>query len=85
MILFITPSLKDFLFEKGYDANYGARPLKRAIQKYIEDIITDSIINEEFKVGDKISMRYDKEKDDVKLIKINKDKINPESILPETE
>lgn len=81
----ITPSLKDFLFEKGYDANYGARPLKRAIQKYIEDSITDSIINEEFKVGDKISMRYDKEKDDVKLIKINKDKINPESILPETE
>jgi ATP-dependent Clp protease ATP-binding subunit ClpC len=66
----ITPSLKDFLFEKGYDAEYGARPLKRAIQKYIEDRITDAIINEEILVGDRVSLRYDKTLEEVKLIKL---------------
>lgn len=66
----ITQSLKDYLFEQGYDENYGARPLKRAIQKYIEDKITDSIINEEVKAGDKLSLRYDKNSDDVKIFKI---------------
>ena len=79
----ITPSLKDYLFEKGYDPEYGARPLKRAIQKYIEDKITDSIINEEIIVGDRISLRYDKTTDEVKIVKLNsKDKgnIEPETI-----
>ena len=82
----ITKSLKDFIFEKGYDSKFGARPLKRAIQKYIEDKITDSIINEEIKPGDRISIRYDKDGDDVKLVKLSsKDKgsLEPE-ILTET-
>jgi ATP-dependent Clp protease ATP-binding subunit ClpC len=69
----ITQSLKDYIFEKGYDSDYGARPLKRAIQKYIEDKITDAIINEEVKIGDKLSIRYDKITSEVKLIKLNKD------------
>jgi len=56
----ITKSLKDYLFENGYDEEYGARPLKRSIQKNIEDNITDAIINEEIKVGDRVSLRYDK-------------------------
>jgi ATP-dependent Clp protease ATP-binding subunit ClpC len=45
----ITQSLKDYLFEIGYDPDFGARPLKRAIQKNIEDRITDAIINEEIR------------------------------------
>ena len=69
----ITQSLKDYLFEKGYDQDYGARPLKRAIQKHIEDRITDAIINEEIKVGDRISLRYDKTLSEVKLVKLSKD------------
>ena len=79
----ITPSLKDYLFEQGYDQDYGARPLKRAIQKYIEDKITDAIINEEIAAGDRISLRYDKKDQDVKLIKLaSKDKngIEPEEL-----
>ena len=75
----ITQSLKDYLFEQGYDQEYGARPLKRAIQKYIEDKITDAIINEEIVAGDRISLRYDKKDQDVKLIKLtSKDKSNIE-------
>lgn len=67
----ITPSLKDYLFEQGYDQEYGARPLKRAIQKNIEDRITDAIINEEIKIGDRISLRYDKTLSEIKLVKLS--------------
>jgi ATP-dependent Clp protease ATP-binding subunit ClpA len=66
----ITKSLKDYLFEIGYDEQYGARPLKRAIQKHIEDSITDAIINEEIKVGDRISIRYDKKLTEVKIVNL---------------
>ena len=82
----ITPSLKDYLFEKGYDPDYGARPLKRAIQKNIEDKITDAIINEEVKVGDRISLRFDTKTSEVKLVKLtSKDKDLPEDILPSSD
>jgi len=81
----ITQSLKDYLFEQGYDENFGARPLKRAIQKYIEDYITDAIINEEVKVGDRLSLRFDKTLKEVKLIKLSlKDEIEPQGLLPIT-
>ena len=79
----VTQSLKDFLFEKGYDPDYGARPLKRAIQKNIEDKITDSIINEDVVPGDRISMRYDKDKNEVILVNLNKNKANTENLLSE--
>lgn len=78
----ITQSLKDYLFEEGYDENFGARPLKRAIQKFIEDRITDAIINEEVKVGDRISLRFDKVTSEVKLVKLNKDEIETQGLLP---
>jgi ATP-dependent Clp protease ATP-binding subunit ClpC len=68
------------LFEIGYDPDFGARPLKRAIQKNIEDRITDAIINEEIVSGDRISLRYDKS--EVKLVKLSsKDNINSEDLL----
>ena len=83
----ITQSLKDYIFEQGYDQEYGARPLKRAIQKNIEDRITDAIINEEIKIDDRISMRYDKDKKEIKLIKLSsKDKgAESEELLSESE
>ncbi len=45
---------KEFLIEKGFDPNYGARPLKRAIQKYILDPLSLKIIEQEFNEGDKV-------------------------------
>jgi ATP-dependent Clp protease ATP-binding subunit ClpC len=76
----ITQSLKDYLFEQGYDEEYGARPLKRSIQKHIEDRLTDAIINEEIKVGDRVSLRYDKTLSEVKLVKLTlKDDIKDET------
>lgn len=49
-----TKSAKEFLVREGYDPAYGARPLKRAIQKYVEDILADGILEEAIVAGDKI-------------------------------
>ena len=50
----ITPEAKNFLAEKGYDKQYGARPLKRAIQNHIEDALAEILLKEEAKDGDTI-------------------------------
>ncbi len=69
----LTDDAKDFLVEKGYDEKYGARPLKRAIQKFIEDPMAEEIINQNVEEGDKITVGLNKDKDDV-VIKVTKAK-----------
>ncbi len=69
----LTDEAKDFLAEKGYDEKFGARPLKRAIQKYIEDPMAEEIINQNVEEGDKITVGLNKEKTDV-TIKVTKGK-----------
>jgi ATP-dependent Clp protease ATP-binding subunit ClpA len=49
--------VKDFLLKKGYDEKYGARPLRRAIQKYIEDEITEKYLQKKFGEGDSIQVK----------------------------
>ena len=61
----LTPEAKDFVAEKGYDIQFGARPLKRAIQKYIEDPMAEVIIQADIKEGDTISVGFDKEKEEL--------------------
>ncbi|MGI9527494.1 MAG: ATP-dependent Clp protease ATP-binding subunit [Weeksellaceae bacterium] len=63
----LTEEAKNFIAEKGFDKDYGARPLKRAIQKYIEDPMAEEIINSEIKEGDKLSIGLNEEKDNVKI------------------
>lgn len=67
----ITETLKDHLVEVGYDPKYGARPLKRAIQRWVDDIITDYIIENNPKEGTKFLMDYNKE-DDASFVTIEK-------------
>ena len=50
---------KNFLVEKGYDAKFGARPLRRAIQKYIEDPLAEAILANDLANGDKILITHD--------------------------
>lgn len=57
----ITPEAKEFLSEKGYDVQFGARPLKRAIQNYLEDEIAEVILSEEIQKGHTIEAILDKE------------------------
>ncbi|MEP6475268.1 MAG: AAA family ATPase, partial [Gemmatimonadota bacterium] len=52
----LTPAAIDFLVEKGYDQNYGARPLKRSIQKYIEDPLSERILSGDFGRGEEIEV-----------------------------
>jgi ATP-dependent Clp protease ATP-binding subunit ClpC len=54
----LTEKAKDFLAEKGYDAQYGARPLNRAIQKYLEDPIAEEILRGDVQQGDTIIADY---------------------------
>lgn len=64
-IIKITDAAKNYIVEKGYDANYGARPLKRAIQKYLEDPMAEEIIKSSLSEGDEIEVDYNKEKDEI--------------------
>ena len=61
----ITASAADFIAERGYDEKYGARPLKRAIQKYLEDPFAEEIINSDVSEGD--LLRADLPKDATEL------------------
>ncbi len=54
----LTHSAKSFIADKGFDQKYGARPLKRAIQNYIEDSITEAIIKNEIQIGNLITVGY---------------------------
>lgn len=65
----ITSEAKDFVARKGYDIQFGARPLKRALQNHIEDGICEMIINETITRGDKILIDKDKENDKLMIIR----------------
>jgi len=63
----ISPAAKDFIAEKGYDPQFGARPLKRAIQKYLEDEMAEAIIRASVVQGDTISVGFDKKTEKIKI------------------
>lgn len=60
---------KKFLASKGYDVQFGARPLKRAIQNYLEDGLSELIVSAEVQPGDRIHVSADKEKDGLSIRK----------------
>ncbi len=61
----LTEKAKDFIADKGFDSNFGARPLKRAIQKYLEDPIAEEILKGDIHEGDILEIDYDKENDKI--------------------
>ena len=74
----IATAARDFIAERGFDANYGARPLKRAIQKYLEDPMAEVLIKANLKEGDIINVGFNSAKSEIK-IKIHKKQLE----LPE--
>ncbi|MFC3562440.1 ATP-dependent Clp protease ATP-binding subunit [Pedobacter jamesrossensis] len=58
--ILLTENAKDYIADKGFDSNFGARPLKRAIQKYLEDPIAEEILKGELAEGDVLEIDYDK-------------------------
>jgi ATP-dependent Clp protease ATP-binding subunit ClpC len=63
----LTEKAKDFLAEKGYDPQYGARPLNRAIQKYLEDLVAEEILKGEVAQDDTILADHEEGKEELKL------------------
>ncbi len=63
--LTLTDAAKNYVAEKGYDIQYGARPLKRAIQKYLEDELAELIISAVAETGNEIVIDYDAESDKI--------------------
>ncbi|HEU5146885.1 MAG TPA: ATP-dependent Clp protease ATP-binding subunit, partial [Chryseosolibacter sp.] len=69
----LTEKAKDFLSEKGYDHQFGARPLNRAIQKYLEDPVAEEILKGEIEEGGTILADYEGKGDQL-TIKVKKTK-----------
>ena len=63
----LSPEAKDFIADKGYDSQFGARPLHRAIQKYLEDPLAEEILNMSVKEGDTLIAKLDSENSKLKF------------------
>ncbi|TFH27297.1 MAG: ATP-dependent Clp protease ATP-binding subunit [Bacteroidia bacterium] len=61
----LSEEAKDYVLDKGFDIQYGARPLKRAIQKYLEDPMAEAIIKSSLVEGDTLLVDFDKEKEEI--------------------
>ena len=65
--LSLSDKAKAFVAEKGFDKQFGARPLKRAIQKYVEDALAEEIIKSKISIGDMIYMDFEDEATELKV------------------
>jgi ATP-dependent Clp protease ATP-binding subunit ClpC len=65
----ISDAVKDFIAEKGWSQQYGARPLKRTIQKHIEDLLAEEIIKGSIQQGDKIIVDWNAETEEIFVMK----------------
>jgi ATP-dependent Clp protease ATP-binding subunit ClpC len=63
----LSDKAKAFVAEKGFDKQFGARPLKRAIQKYVEDALAEEIITSKISIGDEIYMDFEDEATELKV------------------
>jgi len=66
-VIEISNNAKDFIAEKGFDIKYGARPLNRAIQKYIEDLLAENVVSNSIKEGDHLLLDHTNEEDTLSL------------------
>jgi ATP-dependent Clp protease ATP-binding subunit ClpC len=74
--LVLSDKAKEFIADKGFDKKYGARPLNRAIQKYIEDVLAEQIVSGNVKPGDEVTMDLN-EKGNELITTIKKQKTKP--------
>ncbi len=85
--IILSDEAKDYVLDKGYDIQYGARPLKRAIQKYLEDPMAETIIKSSLVEGDAMVVDFDKEKEEIVVAIQKKKGVLPKSSkeLPKSE
>ncbi len=78
--LTVSDEAKAFLIEEGYDINFGARPLKRIIQSEIETLIAKKLIAREIENGDIVEIAYNKEENDLTVVKKGKQRTDDETV-----
>ncbi len=78
----ISKAAKDFIAEKGFDENFGARPLKRAIQKYLEDPMAEVMIKAKLTEGDYVNVGFNKARNEIKINIRNKKKEQSKLVEP---
>lgn len=77
MSMEISPEARDFLIEKGYDTDYGARPMRRAVERYLEDPLAEAILRSDIKNGDVVEVALTKKATELSF-KSKKGKKRPE-------
>lgn len=74
--LHLGENAKQFLINKGFDEKLGARPLKRAIERYVEDLLADALLTKKIKSGQKVNLEVDKKHDELTLKNSSKLSVN---------
>jgi len=83
MKLEVDESARDFLIEKGYNPDFGARPLRRAIEQHVEDALSERILRGEFKEGQKIIASKASDKDELSYEAVDVEDSKPEKDMAE--
>ena len=60
-------SARDFLITEGYDPNFGARPMRRAVERHLEDPLAEALLRAEFKAGDLVAVSHEKDAKELSL------------------
>ncbi|MEM6263758.1 MAG: ATP-dependent Clp protease ATP-binding subunit [Bacteroidota bacterium] len=81
----LTDQAKDFIADKGFDKQFGARPLQRALQRYLEDPIADEILKGETQIGDVLEVSYDEKEEKVVVTPKPRKKVKGKKKKPKEE
>jgi ATP-dependent Clp protease ATP-binding subunit ClpC len=73
VVIEITKRAKEFLATKGFDQQFGARPLRRALQRYVEDPLAEEMLKNKFTEGSHVKIKYDKKTDLLTFTDVSKD------------
>lgn len=81
----LTKQAREFLVDKGYDPNLGARPLRRALQKYIEDPLAEEILKNKFSGQTTIDVKLNKKTELLRFVNVTRTKSPGDTVTPEEE
>ncbi|RLC82397.1 MAG: ATP-dependent Clp protease ATP-binding subunit [Chloroflexi bacterium] len=83
LALELTEKAREWLARKGYDPQFGARPLKRVMQRYVENALAKRLLKGEFKFGDVVLIDFDEEKEELNFLKKGELTFAPVAVQPE--
>jgi ATP-dependent Clp protease ATP-binding subunit ClpC len=68
VVLTLTQEARDFLSEKGFDPAYGARPMRRAVERYLEDPLAEALLRDDIKAGDSVNVLKQTDAEGLELV-----------------